>query len=187
MITITLNQIKIHNPCTDGWEKVLKATGGINADFDKPFAVSSILDSNDLGDTLWTLRCLPEHNKLWCEFACWCAMQNIEKIKPYCSADDYDLIVQYLTNQDEDLRSAAWSAADSAACSAACAAARSAAWSATESAARSAAIASWSATESAAWSAAAADSAAESAAWSAAAAAAESAQTSKLREVLDNE
>ena len=173
MITITLNQIKIHNPCTDGWEKVLKATGGINADFDKPFAVSSILDSNDLGDTLWTLRCLPEHNKLWCEFACWCAMQNIEKIKPYCSADDYDLIVQYLTNQDEDLRSAAWSAADSAACSAACSAecsaARSAAWSATESAARSAAIASWSATESAADSAAA-----------------DSAQVDKLREILDS-
>ena len=176
MITITLNQIKIHNPCTDGWKNVLKATGGINADFDKPFAVSSILDSNDLGDTLWTLRCLPEHNKLWCEFACWCAMQNIEKIKPYCSAGDYDLIVQYLTNQDEDLRSAAWSAADSAArsaaCSAACSAARSAAWSATESAA---------------WSAAAADSAAESAAWSAAAAAAaESAQADKLREILDS-
>ena len=174
MISITLNQIKKHNPCTDGWKKVLKANGGINADFDKPFAVSSILDSNDLGDTLWTLRCLPEHNKLWCKFACWCAMQNIEKIKSYCSADDYDLIVQYLTNQDEDLRSAAWSAADSAACSAAadsaaCSAARSAAWSATESAARSAAIASWSATESAADSAAA-----------------DSAQADKLREILDS-
>jgi len=75
MIKITLNQIRAHDPCADGWAKVLKAQGGTSADFDKPFPVSSILDSNGLDDTLWVLRCLPAHNSLWRLFAVWCARQ----------------------------------------------------------------------------------------------------------------
>jgi hypothetical protein len=46
------------------------------------------------------------------------ALINIEKIKPYCGADDYSLIINYLTTGDEELllatRSAARSAAQSA-------------------------------------------------------------------------
>jgi hypothetical protein len=37
--------------------------------------LSSILDSNDLDDTLWCLKLLPEHNKLWRKYAWWCASQ----------------------------------------------------------------------------------------------------------------
>lgn len=76
MITITLNQIKLHNPCRSGWEKVLKANGGTKADMDKPFPVSSIIDSNSLSNTLWVLRCLPEHEKLWRKFVWWCANEG---------------------------------------------------------------------------------------------------------------
>jgi hypothetical protein len=110
------------------------------------------------------------------------ALINIDKIKPYCCESDYSLIINYLTNGEEELRLAARSAAESA---------RSAAWSAARSAARSAAwsaarSAAWSAAESAAWSAAesarsAAESAAESAAWSAARSAAWSAARSAAR------
>ena len=106
------------------------------------------------------------------EFARKQALINIELIKPYCEAEEYELIVEYLKSGREDLRaaaeSAAWSAARSAAWSAAWPAARSAARSA-ESAAESAAGSAESAAESAAWSAAksAAEYAAESA-WSAA-------------------
>jgi hypothetical protein len=131
------------------------------------------------------------------EFARRQALINIELIKPYCKAEEYELIVEYLKSGRENLRSAAWSAAESAAWSAESAAwsawsaaksaawsAESAAWSAAESAAESAA---WSA-ESAAWSAAgsAAKSAAESAAWSAESAAwsAESAARSAANKML---
>jgi len=106
------------------------------------------------------------------EFARKQALINIKLIKPYCEAEEYELIVEYLKSGREDLRaaaeSAAWSAARSAAWSAAWPAARSAARSA-ESAAESAARSAESAAESAAWSAArsAAEYAAESA-WSAA-------------------
>ncbi len=136
MITITLNQIKQHDPCADGWSKVLKANGGIKADFDKPFPVSSILDSNDLADALWALRGLPEYDALWRKFASWCALENIEKITSYCSSEDYALMVKWLETNDLELRESARSAARSAALSAAWAAAWAAesAWAAAESA-----------------------------------------------------
>jgi hypothetical protein len=112
------------------------------------------------------------------EFARKQALINIELIKPYCKAEEYELIVEYLKSGREDLRAAAESAARSAAWYAA----RSAAWYAAESAwyaarsAESAAESAWSAAESAARSAA--WSAAESAAWYAAESAAESAARS---------
>jgi hypothetical protein len=49
--------------------------GGLKADYDKPFPLSSILDSNDLDDTLWCLDLFPEHNNLWRKYAWWCASQ----------------------------------------------------------------------------------------------------------------
>jgi hypothetical protein len=42
---------------------------------DAQFPVTDILESNDLDDTLWALRCLPEHNNLWRKYAVWCARQ----------------------------------------------------------------------------------------------------------------
>src|SRR5574340_315928 len=74
------------------------------------------------------------------------ALINIEKIKPYCSAENYTLIVKYLETGDEQRRAAAWSAAESAQ-----SAAWSAAWSAAESAQSAARSAAQSA-QSAAWS-----------------------------------
>jgi hypothetical protein len=78
MIKITLNQIRARDPGPAGWAKVLKAQGGKNADFDKPFPLSSILDSNGLDDTLWVLRCLPEHDSLWRLYEVWCARNAAE-------------------------------------------------------------------------------------------------------------
>lgn len=114
-ITITLNTIKRYGLDADGWEEVLKANGGINADFDKPFTVSSILYSNSLGDTLLILRYLPDHNLLWRQFAAWCALRHVDKIKLYYSKDDYELIVNFLTTLDLNLRDSAIAAAREAA------------------------------------------------------------------------
>jgi hypothetical protein len=193
MITVTLQQIKDASPCYDGWKKVLKANGGSKADFNKPFPLLSILDSNGTEDTLWVISNAPEmskHGAIWRKFSTWCALQNIELIKDYCVTEDYKLIVKYLETNDLSLReaaeSAAWAAesaaraAAGAAC-AACAAAESAAESATCAAAWAARAA-----ESAAWAAAGAAWSAESAAWAAAGAAwsARYAQEEKLRELL---
>ena len=63
-IQITLNKIKAHDPCQDGWIKLLESKGKTTAD-DEEFPLSDVLDSNGLGDALWCLRCLPEHDNKW--------------------------------------------------------------------------------------------------------------------------
>ena len=60
-------------------------------------------------------------DKLLCVFARRCALINIEKVKPYCSSADYEIILNFLkTGKGREAagsaaKSAAWSAAESAA------------------------------------------------------------------------
>jgi hypothetical protein len=51
----TLNQIKQHRPCKEGWEKLLKYLGKTDAD-DEVLPILTILESNGLDDALWALR-----------------------------------------------------------------------------------------------------------------------------------
>ena len=53
-IKITLNKIKAHNPCSEGWEKILKGRGKAAAD-DEEFPLSEAFQSNSLEDVLWAL------------------------------------------------------------------------------------------------------------------------------------
>lgn len=124
MITISLQQIRDASPCTSGWEKVLKSKGGTAADMTAQFPLSDVLDSNDLDDTLWCLRCLPEHDNLWRKYAVWCARQ-----------------VQHLMTDQRcfDALDVAWRHSDGLATDAELDAARNAAWNAAWDAARSAA------------------------------------------------
>ena len=56
--TVTLNDIRKHSPCEDGWRKLLAHLGKTKAD-DAPVSLITILDSNGLDDALWCLRALP--------------------------------------------------------------------------------------------------------------------------------
>ncbi len=194
-ISTNKNELKKLDACTEGYETFIKAHGGNEA------KLSECIDSNGWDDVSWLISKIydqftNEQKNDFRVFGCQKALINIEKIKPYCSEEDYKIIVDYLNSPTEDARLAAWSAADSAAESAAWSAdsaAESAAWSAAESAA-------WSAAESAAVSASrsavsavrsaaesAADSAAESAesaAWSAARSAAMKKNTQDLKDLF---
>lgn len=69
----TLNAIRKHQPCKEGWEQLLEYLGKIKAD-DEPLDLLTILDSNGLDDALWCLRALPEEHHpmihaLACDFA----------------------------------------------------------------------------------------------------------------------
>lgn len=72
------------------------------------------------------------------EFAKKCPLINIEKIEPYCSKEDYQLVLKWLKTGDETLKEYVRSIAYSVAYSAVCFAARSAAYSAASSAGDSA-------------------------------------------------
>ncbi len=74
MITTTLNRIRAHAPCADGWAKLLAHIGKTRPD-DEPLPYSVIVESNGLADALWACRASPEHQREWRLFAVWCARQ----------------------------------------------------------------------------------------------------------------
>ncbi len=74
MIYTSLNKIKSHQPCKEGWKKLLSTLGKTEAD-DEPLSFIQILDSNGLDDALWCARSAPEYAKEWRLYAAWCARQ----------------------------------------------------------------------------------------------------------------
>lgn len=68
MIYTTLNKIREHAPCSDGWRKLLVHLGKTTAD-DEPLALSVVLESNGLDDALWCLRSVPEESSRWRKLA----------------------------------------------------------------------------------------------------------------------
>ena len=64
MKTTTLNEIRKHSPCANGWKKLLAHLGKTQAD-DEPLSFLTILESNGLDDALWCARTAPEYDKEW--------------------------------------------------------------------------------------------------------------------------
>ena len=58
MITTTLNRIRAHRPCQNGWAKLLRHLGKTEAD-DAPVSFATIVESNGLADALWCCRVVP--------------------------------------------------------------------------------------------------------------------------------
>ena len=129
-ITTTLNRIKAHSPCQDGWRKLLKYLGKTEAD-NEPLPYSQIVESNGLNDALWCCRAEPKYSKEWRLFAVWCARQVQHLMKDERSVNAIDIAEKHANGNatDEELaaaRVAAWDAA------------RDAAWAAARDAARTA-------------------------------------------------
>lgn len=51
----TLNAIRAHYPCAEGWQRLLTYLGKTKSD-DEPLPMLTILDSNGVDDALWCLR-----------------------------------------------------------------------------------------------------------------------------------
>lgn len=107
MIT-TLNQIRKHHPCEDGWKKLLKHLGKTQAD-DEPLSLLTVLDSNGLDDALWCLRAVDWWDREIRLFAIACARQVQHLMTDARSIDALDVAEKYANGQatDEQL-SAAW-------------------------------------------------------------------------------
>jgi hypothetical protein len=71
---ITLNNIRKHLPCSNGWTKLLKSLNKTTAD-DEVLEMSTILESNGLGDALWCLRSIEGIDKECRLYAVFCARQ----------------------------------------------------------------------------------------------------------------
>ena len=195
MITTTLNKIRDHSPCQEGWGKLLKHLGKTKAD-DEPLPFAVIVESNGLDDALWCCRTAPERDREWRLFAVWCARRVQHLMIAPRSVAALDVAERFARGEAtvEELaaaRAAAWDAAKAAAVVAARDAAGAAAWDAAGAAAVVAArdaarAASGAAARAAAGVAAgaAARDAAGAAAWDAAGDAVRAAQTKRFLEVV---
>ena len=140
MFYTTLNKIREHSPCRDGWGTLLASLGKTRAD-DEPLSFKTILESNGLDDAIWALRSIdaPEVRL----FAVRCVRQVQHLLTDERSLRALDVAEAYAVGEateDElwDARYAAGSAAWAAVWSAAWDAAWDAAWSAGRAAGRAA-------------------------------------------------
>jgi hypothetical protein len=184
-ITTTLNRIRAHSPCLEGWKKLLSGLGKTSAD-DEPLAYYKIAEINGLDDALWCCRAEPQHWKVWRLYAVWCARQVQHLMTDPRSVAALDVAERHANGNATDAElDAAWAAARAAAWAAAWDAARAAAWAAARAAARDAVLdAAWGAARAAAW--AAARAAARDAALDAAWGAAWDAQKAKFIEMVES-
>ena len=140
----TLNAIRKHSPCSDGWEKLLVHLGKTRAD-DDPLPILTVLESNGIDDALWALRAVEGMAREIRLYAVWCARQVRHLMADQRSLDALDVAERFAngTASDNDLaaaRASAWDAAVAdAAGAAAWSAARAAAWDAAWAAAGDAA------------------------------------------------
>lgn len=146
-ITTTLNRIRAHRPCHEGWYRLLGGLGKTAPD-DEPLPFARIVEINGLDDALWCCLIERQHTKEWRMFAVWCARQVQHLLKDQRSIAALDVAERYTNGQatDNELKVA-------------CDAAHDAAW-----AARTDCATVWAATE-AAWAAAWANSDMAEAAW----------------------
>ena len=140
---ITLQEIRDNSPCKQGWEKVLSANGGVSADMNKQFELSTILESNDFADCMWALRCKPEYNSFFIKLAVVFADEVSHIMIDERSKTALDVTWQYSEGLVDQYAAAAAARAAAAAAraAAAAAAARAAAAAADAAAARAAAAA----------------------------------------------
>jgi hypothetical protein len=189
MITTTLNKIREHSPCQEGWTKLLAGLGKTAGD-DELLPFAKILEINGFKDAIWCCRAEPLYDKEWRLLAVKYA-RRVEHLNTDPAVKNaYDVAERYANGEatDEELvfaRTAAWAAWDTATKTAAWAArwaAAAAARTAEATAEATAAVAADYAADYAA--AAAADAAADYAAATAARAAEREYQAQELLRVV---
>lgn len=138
----TLNRIRAHDPCTDGWGKLLNHLGKTKPD-DEPLPLLTILDLSGLDDALWCFRAVEgfekEKLRLVIGFA-----REVKHLMPVQSRKALDVFEQYAKGlaTQEEFEAARRAAVDAADAADADVIATTAAW-ATYSAARAARAAAW--------------------------------------------
>ena len=145
MITTTLKDLRKHDACVDGYNRLACHVAGNEFDperetyvrlrHDEPITLATILASNDLDDALWALRACkqtPELVRAERLFAVWCARQVQHLMADPRSIAALDVAERHADGDATDAEldaagDAAWAAAWAAAWDAARAAARDAA------------------------------------------------------------
>jgi hypothetical protein len=111
----TLNKIRKHRPCTDGWETLLRTLDKTKTD-DEPVSIIQILDSNGLNDALWCLRAVEGYEREIRRYAVWCARQVQHLLTDPRSLNALDVAERYANGEaSREELVAAWANANAAA------------------------------------------------------------------------
>jgi hypothetical protein len=142
-MTTTLNKIKAHSPCKNGWNKLLNHLGKKQVD-DEPLSIATIIKSNGISDAVWALRAVEGKDKEIRLFAADCAESVLHIYEKKYPNDDRprkaiqaarDYANGVIGKDELDAEGeAAWEAARDAEGAAAGYAARAAAWAAAKAA-----------------------------------------------------
>ena len=127
MITTTLNRIREHVPCENGWERLLAGLGKTKAD-DEILPFAKVLEINGLGDALWCCRAEPQYDREWRLLAVAYA-RHVEHLNTDPAVKNANDVAERYANgeaTDEEL-AASWAAAKNAEWAASWAAAKNAA------------------------------------------------------------
>ena len=119
----TLNKIRAHSPCSDGWSKLLGHLGKTKAD-DEPLPLLTVLDSNGLDDALWCLRAIDGKDREIRLFSVRCARRVQRLVADRRSIDALDVAERFANGEatQEELSAAVAAGPARAALSAAVAA-----------------------------------------------------------------
>ena len=152
---LTLNAIRAHGPCEDGWRKLLAYLGKTGGD-DEPLSMLTVLESNGVDDTLWCLRCIKGRDGairlLACEYAQSVAHFNADpRVQAAIDVARRHAVGDATDAGLEAARKAARAASAAVLQDASLAWARDAAWAAAEAAAEAAYDAAWEAARYAAY------------------------------------
>jgi len=97
----TLNKIRAHKPCREGWEKLLRGLGKTKAD-DEPLWIDQILDHNGLDDALWCLRAVAGCDREIRLYAVWCARRVQHLMTDLRSVSALDVAERFARGEASD-------------------------------------------------------------------------------------
>jgi hypothetical protein len=139
----TLNQIRKHSPCRDGWEKLLRGLGKTAAD-DETLWIDEVLNISGLDDAIWCFRSVEGCDREIRLYAVWCARRVQHLMTDPRSVAALDVAERFARGEASDAElAAARTLAETGAWAAEAAAAPAAAWAAGAVAGASAWAAKW--------------------------------------------
>ena len=128
-LTTTLNRIREHRPCAEGWAPLLAGLGKTAPD-DEPLSYATIARINGVDDAIWCCQAEPKYERHWRLFAVWCARQVEHLMTDQRSRDALDVAERHARGKATDAELVAAKVAARVAARAAGDAAWPAAWAA---------------------------------------------------------
>ena len=144
----TLEEIRAHSPCVDGWTKLLAHLGKTKPD-SEPLALSTVLGSNGLSDALWCLRAVEGFEREMRLYAVWCMRQVQHLLTDPRSLKAIEVAERFANGRASEAELASASSASYAVSASASVAAAAASYAAAASASYAASVAAYASASSA--------------------------------------